>query len=198
MSESSSPPSAAPKAAQRVLEAADALFQARGSRSVGVDEIVAVAQTTKPSLYRAFGSKDGLIAAWLEAGAARTWSRIEAAAAAHSDDPAVQLLAAFDVASMQDDDRGCGLSNAAVEYPEPAHAGRRVVVAHKSRVRKRLREIAKAMDARKPRKLADSLMLLIEGAFICRQIFGADGPTDAARSAAETLIAAHTRPAPQV
>ena len=54
--------------------------------------------------------------------------------------------------------------------------------------------MTRAMDARKPKKLADSLLLLIEGAFVSSQIFGPDGPAAAARGAAEALIEAHTRP----
>ena len=50
-------------AAARVFEAARDLFYHRGVRDVGVDEIVCKAGVTKPSLYRAFGSKDQLIAA---------------------------------------------------------------------------------------------------------------------------------------
>jgi len=45
-------------AANRVLEAALDLFYQRGVRAVGVDEIVCKAGVTKPSLYRAFASKD--------------------------------------------------------------------------------------------------------------------------------------------
>ncbi|MFD2498352.1 TetR/AcrR family transcriptional regulator [Rhizorhabdus histidinilytica] len=53
-------------AATRVFEAARDLFYHRGIRAVGVDEIVCKAGVTKPSLYRAFASKDDLIAACLE------------------------------------------------------------------------------------------------------------------------------------
>ena len=64
-----------PTAAQRVLATAGELFYRQGARAVGVDEIVARAGTTKPSLYRAFGSKDQLIAAYLEDQAARVGAR---------------------------------------------------------------------------------------------------------------------------
>lgn len=184
-----------PRAAERVLATARELFHRQGARAVGVDEIVVRAGTTKPSLYRAFGSKDGLIAAYLEALAAEAWAKIETAAAAHPDDPKAQILACFDALAGAGDTRGCGLTNALVEFPEADHPGRRVAVAHKDQVRKRLRDMARAMNARKPKKLADSLLLLIEGAAVSRQTFGADGPADAARGAAETLIDAHTRDA---
>jgi AcrR family transcriptional regulator len=174
-----------PKAADRILGVAGELFYREGSRGVGVDEIVAKAGATKPTLYRAFGSKDQLIAAYL--------------VDAHPGDPRAQILAYFDaleVHTQRKGYRGCGLSNAAVEYPDPTHAGRLVAVTHKAQMRKRLRDLTRAMDARKPKKLADSLLLLIEGVFVTSQLFGEDGPVVAARGAAEALIDAHVRKVP--
>ena len=188
---------APPKAADRILENAARLFYRDGVRAVGVDEIVARAGTTKPSLYRAFGSKDGLVAAYLEGQAEGFWAWFDAAVAAHPDDPRAQILACFDALggrTARKGHRGCGLTNAIVEHPEQTHAGRLVAIGHKEALRRRLREMTRAMDARKPKKLADSLLLLIEGAFVSSQIFGPDGPAAAARGAAEALIEAHTRP----
>lgn len=185
-----------PTAAQRIRATAADLFYRQGARAVGVDEIVLTAGTTKPSLYRAFGSKDGLIAAYLEDQAARLWADVEAAADANPGDPKGQILACFEAVAGQaarKSNRGCALSNALVEFPDPKHPGRKVAVGHKEQVRKRLRDLAREMDARKPKKLADSLLLLMEGALITRQIFGQDGPADAAFGAAQALIEAHTR-----
>ncbi len=190
------PPTVTPKAADRILNTASDLFYREGSRAVGVDEIVARAGATKPSLYRAFGSKDQLIAAYLETQAVQLWSHFNEALASRPGDPRAQVLAWFDALAERMEApayRGCGLSNAAVEYPDPEHPGRLVAVAHKDRMRKRLRELTRAMDARKPRKLADSLMLLMEGAFVTSQLFDGAGPAGAARGAAEALITAHAR-----
>jgi len=185
-----------PKAADRILSTAGELFYREGSRAIGVDEIVARAGATKPSLYRAFGSKDQLIAAYLEGQGQYMWSFVEAAVAAHPDDPRAQLLTYMEglgERTTKKSYRGCGLSNAAVEYPDAEHPGRAVAVAYKTKMRGWLRDCAKAMDAKKPKRLADELMLLIEGAFITAQLFGPDGPAGAARGAAEALIEAHTR-----
>ena len=190
------PPTATPKAADRILTTATELFYREGSRAVGVDEIVARAGATKPSLYRAFGSKDQLIAAYLETRAGELWANFDHAVASHPGDPRAQILAWFDALgdrTTSSDRRGCGLSNAAVEYPDPKHPGRSVAVSHKEQMRKRLRELTRSLDARKPKKLADSLMLLMEGAFVTRQLFDGTGPAGAARGAAEALIAAHIR-----
>lgn len=187
-----------PKAADRILATAGALFYRDGARAIGVDEIVAKAQTTKPSLYRAYGSKDQLIAAYLEVQAAQMWATLDAAVASHPGDPKAQILAWVDAlaeGATRKAYRGCALSNSAVEYPDPKHVGRKVAVRHKEALRERLREMTKTMAARKPKKLADALLLLSEGVFVTAQMFGPDGPAAAAKGAAETLIEAHTRAA---
>ena len=188
----------APKAADRILTTASELFYREGSRAIGVDEIVSRANATKPSLYRAFESKDRLIAAYLEGQGEHFWSFVDAAVEAHPTDPKAQILAYIDALAeraVKPKYRGCGLTNAAVEYPDAEHPGRMVAVRNKEAFRERLREMTKAMDARKPKKLADSLLLLIEGVFVTSQLFGEDGPAAAAKGAAEALIEAHTREA---
>jgi AcrR family transcriptional regulator len=187
-----------PKAAERILAVAGELFYREGARAVGVDEIVVRAKATKPTLYRAYASKDQLIAAYLEAQAVAMWACFDGAVAAHPDDPKAQVLAYFDALEAdagRKGYRGCGLSNAAVEYPDPKHPGRKVAVRVKEDLRERLRDKARAMGAKKPKRLGDALMMLAEGAAIARQLFGDDGPEGVARGAAEALIAAHARDA---
>src|SRR3954471_16517615 len=53
-------------AGERILAAASTLFYERGIRAVGVDTIADAAEVTKKTLYDRFGSKDRLIAAYLE------------------------------------------------------------------------------------------------------------------------------------
>ncbi len=52
---------------QSLLDAAGAVFAEKGYAAANVNEIVALAGTTKPMLYYHFGSKEGLFAAALEA-----------------------------------------------------------------------------------------------------------------------------------
>jgi AcrR family transcriptional regulator len=185
-----------PKASERILSTASELFYREGARAVGVDEIVARAGATKPSLYRAFESKDQLIAAYLQGQAEGFWGDFNAATDLHPGNPKAQILGFFEALAeraARPGYRGCGLTNAAVEYPDRKHPGRKVVVAHKDDLRDRLRGMTKAMDAKKPKKLADSLLLLIEGVYVTSQLFSDDGPAAAAKGAAEALIEAHTR-----
>ena len=50
---------------ERILVAADELFYSRGITGVGVELIADRSETTKRTLYQRFGSKDGLVEAYL-------------------------------------------------------------------------------------------------------------------------------------
>ncbi|WP_136163275.1 TetR/AcrR family transcriptional regulator [Sphingomonas flavalba] len=156
------------KAAERVFEAAQSLFYEKGIRAVGVDEIVSRAGVTKPSLYRAFASKDALVAACLQAAGDSNRAAVEQAIRAAGTDPRAQLLAVvrYKAAKMADSDfRGCPMANIAAEFAEADHPGRVVAAACKAEIRGRLAEVAAAIPVARPEVLADGLLMLIEGAF---------------------------------
>jgi AcrR family transcriptional regulator len=184
---------AKPTAADRIRKTALELFYRQGIRAVGVDEIVTRAGVTKPSLYRAFSSKDELAACYLRDYCQVFWDRFDAAEAAHPSDPRAQILHFLRGAgerAQQGLYRGCGLSNAAVEYPEPGHPTRLVSEAHKQELRSRLRQMAAAMGATDPAALGDGLLLLIEGVYMSGQIFGPGGPAASVAENADRLISA--------
>src|ERR1700738_3489726 len=65
----------------KILETASDLFYKQGIRAVGVDLIIEKAGVAKTSLYRHFGTKDDLIAAFLareDADFWETWDRVSA------------------------------------------------------------------------------------------------------------------------
>jgi len=184
-------PQVGPLAADRIKQTARDLFYREGIRAVGVDAIVAKAGVTKPSLYRSFSSKDELAAAYLRDYDGEFWTRFERSASAHPGNPKAQILdylSGLSQRAQRPDYRGCGLSNAALEYPTADHPARLVSEDHKRRLRARLTEMAKGMGARKPAALADGLLLLIEGVFVTGQLFGAGGPAMHAVEMAETMI----------
>jgi len=191
----SKPASTAPRAVDRIRESARELFYREGIRAIGVDEIVTRAGVTKPSLYRSFASKDELAAAYLQDYDAAFWERFDAGAAEHPDDARAQLLAYLEGLARRATKagyRGCGLTNAAVEYPDLTHPARKVAEAHKRALRERLVAMAKQMGARDPKALGDGLLLLIEGAFASGQLFGKGGPARALVETARNLIDAAT------
>jgi len=189
------PPPARPRATDRIRHAARELFYRQGIRAVGVDEIVTSAGVTKPSLYRGFASKDELAAAYLRDFDTGFWKRFDAAVAAHPGDPRAQLrsyLEGLARRATKASYRGCGLTNAAIEYPEAGHPARLVAEANKRALRQRLTEMAATMGAAEPDVLGDGLLLLMEGAFASGQLFGEDGPARSVAEIADKLIATMT------
>jgi AcrR family transcriptional regulator len=183
----------APRAAEKIMRAARDLFYHRGIRAIGVDEIVRQAGVTKPSLYRSFASKDELAASYLRQYDGEFWARFDEAVAAHPGDPRAQIVAfltRIGRRTQMPDYRGCGLTNAAVEYPESGHPARLVSEDNKRELRRRLRALATAMGAPDADTLGDGLLLLIEGAYISGQLFGEGGPAKSVAKNAELMIEA--------
>jgi AcrR family transcriptional regulator len=178
-------------ASQRVFETARELFYRRGIRAVGIDEIVAEAGVTKPSLYRAFASKDALVAACLEESAKEGRIELDAIMARTPDDPHQQLrgiVRHYGEKMTRPGFRGCPMSNTAVEFPEAGHLGRTVLEACKGSMHERLAEITRRLPIDDPDALADGIMLIIEGAMASYHIFGSQGPSASLMGTADALI----------
>jgi AcrR family transcriptional regulator len=183
------------RASERIQDSARELFYRQGIRAVGVDEIVSRAGVTKPSLYRTFPSKDELAADYLRRYGEEFMGRFEATIAAHPGDPCTGVLAwmkGLAERATQPDYRGCGITNAVVEYPDPTHPGRAAAEANKTALRQRLQDLARDMGARHPKALGDSLLLLMEGCYATGQLFGPGGPAAVVEYTAAALIAADT------
>ena len=182
---------AEPPARERILESARRLFYERGIRAVGVEAVVEDAGVTKMSLYRHFASKDELVAACLGEREAAFWAWFDGKLAEHPGEPRAQLLALFRGLAKRTTApgfRGCPMTNAAIEFPEPDHPGRKVAETHKRELWERLRELAAGTGARDPEALADGLLLLFEGAYASSQTFGPGGPARSAALVAERLL----------
>ena len=150
------------------------------------------------TLYRHFGSKDDLILEYLNYKGRKSdeiWAEIEAA---NPGDPAGQLydfmrkVAKFIV----EDERGCDLANAAVELTEAGHPGLKVIEEFKVHQRNRLAKLCKAAGASQPELLADSIVLLIEGARVSRRSVGTEGPSANLVRTSEELIRSFGVPPP--
>lgn len=183
-----------PSARKRIFDTASQLFYLKGIRAVGVETIAAEADSTKMSLYRNFPSKDELVAEWLRDHDVNFWQTWDAMAGRHPEDPRRQLKAAFALLARHVADpkaRGCPMANAAVELTEKDHPARKVIEAHKTKLRTRLAQMCKQMEVREPGLLADHLFLLMEGAQVTAQTLGVRGPARNVARAAETLIDAY-------
>jgi AcrR family transcriptional regulator len=177
----------------RILETASALFYRRGVRAVGVDLVVEKAGVAKTSLYRHFKTKDDLIAAFLEREDEDFWSCWDSVAQREQADAKAELEAQLTWIGERvgrPNYRGCPQLNVAAEFPDPAHPARAVATAHKNELRRRLKQIAERLHARRPDELASQLALLINGAFVSSQIFSAAEATPVLLAASRALTAA--------
>ena len=114
-----SPGAQALPARDRLLAAADELFYAEGVQSVGVERILERAGVAKASLYNLYGSKDGLVLAYLRGRHDGTTEQLMAAVDRHRD-PRRRILAVFDAQSQnfaQPGFRGCAFVSAFAEAP---------------------------------------------------------------------------------
>jgi AcrR family transcriptional regulator len=135
-------------ARERILRTAYELFAHNGTKSVGVDRIVAEAGVAKMTLYRHFASKDDLVVAFLQR-REDLWTHawLETEVKARASDPREQLLAIFDVFHdwfQHDDFEGCSFINVLLEEPIAGHAVHEASVIHLANIRTLLRELAEA------------------------------------------------------
>ncbi len=175
---------------QRLIETAATLFYRRGIQRTSIDEVVAEAGLTKPTLYRHFRSKDELVAAVVEF-RSMNWARAIEERVAAARTPKRRLMAVFDFLEEfigARNFRGCALVNASVEVLNPSDAGRKIASRNKQQNRERLEQLAREAGLPKPRALASALSLLFEGAIV--QAYVESDPTAGreARRAAEQLI----------
>jgi AcrR family transcriptional regulator len=151
---------------EHVLAVAHDLFYVDGIRQTGVDRVVAAAGIGPTTLYRLFGSKDGLVTAYVEreAAAYRQWM-----AELIDDQSPRDGLRAFmrGVADQIEGShcRGCPFQLALAEIPDPAHPAHRAAVALKRQVRDALRDLASRAGASDAEATGDRLMLLAEGSY---------------------------------
>ncbi|MBG0826829.1 TetR/AcrR family transcriptional regulator [Planomonospora sp. ID67723] len=149
----------------RILDTATRLFYAEGVHTVGIDRIIAEAGVAKATFYHHFPAKDELVRAYLEAEHRRQRAAAETVRAV-SAGPREMLLAIFDY--LGDNGaaplfRGCPFTNAAAEYPDPAHPVRRAVADYRRWNRELFRDLLAGAGHPDPERTATILMVIRDG-----------------------------------
>src|SRR5271156_5044334 len=106
-------------ARDRLIAAANDLFDAEGIQTVGVDRIIEHAGVSRASFYNNFESKEQLIHTYLLGHHERTTTRLSEAITRQSD-PRQKILAVFDTQAeqfRQPDFNGCAFVAADAEAP---------------------------------------------------------------------------------
>jgi AcrR family transcriptional regulator len=176
---------------ERLLDAAQELFYSEGVHSVGIDRVIERAGVAKASLYSTFGSKEGLVRAYLDESHQRILGRRRAAAEA-APDPVAGILAIFDSLArdfQRPDYNGCAFAGARAEAPaggvidEATHAFR-------ADMRDLFRELATAAGATDPDQLAYQLQMLYSGGGEAAKLDRDPAIASSQRAAVEALLKA--------
>ncbi|MBI1200983.1 MAG: TetR family transcriptional regulator [Rhodopseudomonas sp.] len=154
---------------ERLIESARTLFCRYGINSVGVDAIIEAAGTAKTTLYKLFGSKDGLVEAVLdrEGQSWRSWflTSIDGPGGSARERLA-RIGPALKIWFSRDDFFGCPFINAVGESDKADDRMRRLAIAHKSIVLDRLTALCSEAGIPEAEQVAHTLGLVIDGAIV--------------------------------
>jgi AcrR family transcriptional regulator len=194
MSAKSSKPSApldrSASARARLLASASELFYAEGVQSVGIERVIEHAGVAKATLYSAFGSKEGLVRAYLRARHAAIQERMSGELRARYRTPKQRLVGVFEVQGLSFTDpgfRGCAFVSAKAE----ARRGGGVEEAandYRTWLHTLFFDLAQQAGATDPKRLAQQLVLLFDGAGISAWMDRDPSVENAARTIAAALV----------
>ena len=179
---------------ERLSRAAYELFSRAGTRSVGVDAVIARAGTAKMTLYRNFPSKDDLILDFLRR-REQLWTLgwLEAESQRRGETPRDQLLAIFDVFSEwfnQPDFEGCSFLTTMVEVSDRDHPVHQAAVVHLANIRSYIERLAAEAGIRDTDSFARKWHILMKGSIMAAHE-GDAAAADRARELGELLLAQH-------
>ena len=188
------PTTVKPSPRERLLDAANELFYAEGVHSVGIDRVIAHAGVAKASLYSTFGSKEGLIRAYLDGRHEIMIGRLRQAIA-ETDDPIEKMLAVLAAQASQfdrPDYRGCAFVAAAAEAPGEGRIAE-ATARYRDEVRNLFAELAAEAGIADPEQLADQLRLIYDGGSLAANLDHNPAIGASAQAAARILIEAAPR-----
>jgi len=177
-------------ARERLLASASELFYAEGVHTVGVDRIVAHAGVAKATLYTLFGSKDGLVQAYLTARHDRARERMSRELAVRYETPRERLLGVFEVQGLlfvEPGFRGCAFVGANAEVTDGTSV-KEATERYRAWVRSLFLDLAREAGAAEPERLAAQLVLLYDGAGISAWMDHDPDTAQTSTSVAATLV----------
>lgn len=160
-------------ARERLLDAATHLFCRYGINATGVDAVIGEAKTAKTTLYKIFGSKEGLIEAVLEREGARwrDWF-ISGIASGHAA-PRAKLMRIFPLLKQwfaEERFYGCPFINAVSEHDKADDRMRSIAIRHKTIVLRKIESLVAEAGIANASAVAHQIGLLIDGAIIAAMV----------------------------
>ena len=182
-------------AKQKILDAAAILFYNDGITSTGINSITDKAKVAKMSLYNNFPTKADLITSYIEA-RHQEWLDLYALRNQQAHTPIDKIVAVFEAYqdhaefAYEKGFRGCGLLNAAAEFP--AYSAERLAVqAHKDEIENIIStQLALIiLDADKVKQMALLLSFVLEGSIARAGLESSSEKVQAATAMVKTLLA---------
>jgi len=174
-----------------ILRSANRLFVIQGFNGTGVDQIASESEVTKRTLYKHFGSKEGLIQEVLLTHHAEMMANIRANVDEISGDTRERLLACFKLYRdwfSSTTFHGCIFIKTLNEFSACSSGLGKLAQDAKTDMRNFIESIAKEGGAKNAAKLALGLQILLEGSIILAH--SGEGPSviDTSWSIGEMLI----------
>lgn len=176
---------------EHLIEVATALFNRYGYHAVGIDQVIAEAGVAKTTLYRHFKSKEELIVAVLKRIDEQYREDMRYTVDNLARGPKKKLLATFSFLENWFKDKsfyGCPFMSAAGEYGAKPSPVFQEAVLHKRLMVAYFEELARAAELEGPRRVAEEINLLHEGATTVAHITGDPGVARKAQVLAARLI----------
>ncbi|HGY4640290.1 TPA: TetR/AcrR family transcriptional regulator [Acinetobacter baumannii] len=181
-------------ARQKILDAAATLFYNDGITATGINTVTAKADVAKMSLYNNFSSKGELVDAYIAA-RHQEWLDLYQKRLEKTKTAKEAILAVFDAYqdhaefAYEKGFRGCGLLNAAAEFPANS-SGRNAVRQHKEQVEAIVAEHLNRLlkDSQRVSYIASQLSFLLEGSMARAGLEGSSRPLQLARQMAEDIL----------
>jgi AcrR family transcriptional regulator len=175
----------------RLLDAADELLFDRGVVATPVDAILERAGVSPATLYRAYGSKEGLVAATLDR-RQQSWLDVWDEAVAQAPDDPSRLLAVFDAldhfSGQPHGARWCAFLGTAAEYADPPPVLAAAIRRDTDDLRTRLTALAEPVAGAGAAELAEEVLLVLSGHLAMRLRSVGPADTSVARRIAEAVV----------
>lgn len=176
---------------EKILVVATDLFHTRGINSTGVDTIVAVAGTTKMTLYKYFRTKEVLILEVLQKSQSDFQNWLIDKLNTNSKKPADKIQNLFDYVEEWVNSPafiGLGFIKASAEFPNEENPIHQLSHQQSREFRQFISKLAKEALIKDADGLALQLSLLFEGAVQAEQMKRGSGAIKYAKKAAKILI----------
>ena len=161
-----------------ILRTADDLFQSQGFNGTGVDQIASESGVTKRTLYKHFGSKEGLIREVLIQHHEQMMDNVRAAICKVEGGARERLIACFELYREwfgRSNFSGCIFMKTFNEFAGCSTELGQIAQDAKNAMRGFIAELAEDGGAEEPEKLALQLQLLLEGSIVLAQ--SGNGPS---------------------